>query len=318
RMGGFLGCARSNSPINHIANSVDITSTPEYDFAKPVEGYDYTGTDVGDNYALPGSIAVDNNSGNWSPTPPSSIFDVIKTYTIPGSDILVVHEASASQYDIVDDPRGSGTYSVKDDIPVAATYATDFSVGQIAVASDCQNVSIFQVTDTGAGAGPLKHDDGGTTPGNNNASATSPWAESYGQGAQVTLAETYIYFIGKSPTDNSPALFQVSLDDTGVLGTPVELVPDIENMQIVYGVDTDNDKVPNQYVSAATVDTDGKWGSVVSVRVALITRSDDFIVEQTPATAQVLDLDGVNVTVPLDRRLRREFVQTISLRNMLP
>ncbi|MGH7486744.1 MAG: hypothetical protein ACREMY_14255 [bacterium] len=50
----------------------------------------------------------------------------------------------------------------------------------------------------------------------------------------------------------------------------------------------------------------------------MITRSDDFTVEQTPTTAQVFDLNGVNVTVPLDRRLRREFVQTISLRNMLP
>ncbi|MGH8373254.1 MAG: PilW family protein [Gammaproteobacteria bacterium] len=318
RMGGFMGCARTSNPTNLVKSGTpSVTSDPAYDFGSPVEGYDFTNasvnTQVSGSYQLPTSISVDGSNSDWTPNPPSSLFDKL-SYIIPGSDILVVHEASASQYDIEPNPPGSTNYtqSSASGIPVASTYAATFSVGQLGIIADCKNADVFKVTDTGSGAGPIKY--------------ASTLSRSYGQGSQIASMQTYVFYIGQSPTDKSPALYQVSFDTSGAnagqLGSPVELVPDIENMQVLYGVDTSSDKVANQYVDADTVSAAnaglGEWGSVVTVRIALIARSDDFITDQTPATAQTFNLNGVTVTVPLDRRIRRQFVQTISLRNMLP
>ncbi len=88
-----------------------------------------------------------------------------------------------------------------------------------------------------------------------------------------------------------------------------ELIADVDNMQILYGVDTDNDGAANAYVritDVADIDT------IVAVRVWLLMRSPTASnIEITSAT---YSLAGVNYTYN-DRFVRRLLSTTINLRN---
>lgn len=77
------------------------------------------------------------------------------------------------------------------------------------------------------------------------------------------------------------------------------VVEGIENMQILYGEDTNADGTPNYYVAAGTVGLN--MAQVVSVRISLTART----LENT-------------LTSTGDGRLRRNFTSTIAIRNRLP
>ena len=85
-------------------------------------------------------------------------------------------------------------------------------------------------------------------------------------------------------------------------------VENIEDMQMLYGEDTDDDGIANRYVQA---DQDPEWSNVVAARVALLLRSSDNAA-YTPE--DYVNLAGITVT-PDDQRLRRTFSTTIALRN---
>ena len=88
-----------------------------------------------------------------------------------------------------------------------------------------------------------------------------------------------------------------------------ELVEGVEDMQVLYGIDTDNNRTPNQYVTANIV-TD--WGDVVSAEVRLLLQTlDDNLASQAN---QQYTFNGVTSVSP-DLRLRRTFTNTISIRN---
>jgi len=90
----------------------------------------------------------------------------------------------------------------------------------------------------------------------------------------------------------------------------VELVEGVEDMQIRYGIDSDNDQFANQYVNSAAVPD---FEDVVSIRIMLLVRSiDDFVTE----AAQTYSFNGASTT-PGDRRLRQVFTATVALRNRI-
>jgi type IV pilus assembly protein PilW len=93
--------------------------------------------------------------------------------------------------------------------------------------------------------------------------------------------------------------------------TSNDIVEGIENMKILYGVETDavgsaNYGTPNFYVTANNIpdiDADGTldWQRVVSIRITISVRT----------------IDG-NLTTTGDGRIRRDFISTIAVRNRLP
>ena len=88
-----------------------------------------------------------------------------------------------------------------------------------------------------------------------------------------------------------------------------ELIADVDNIQILYGIDTDNDGSANAYVrinDVADIDT------VVSVRVWLLMRSPTA--SNINITSATYSLAGVNYTYN-DRFVRRVLSTTINLRN---
>ncbi len=107
----------------------------------------------------------------------------------------------------------------------------------------------------------------------------------------ANTTDTIAYSIQNNSSGN-PALFR-STDG----GDPEELVEGIEDLQILYGQDTDNDDVPNYYVDAAGV-TD--MAQAISVRFTLVARTLES-----------------NLTTG-GGRITRNFTTTVTLRNRLP
>jgi type IV pilus assembly protein PilW len=121
--------------------------------------------------------------------------------------------------------------------------------------------------------------------------------------ASVIQLQTVTYSVANGAS-GQPSLFRTEF------GTALELVEGIDDMQILYGVDNDNDQSANQYLSSNNV-TD--FEDVVSIRVMLLVRSIDDFVAEAP---QAYSFNGA-LTTPGDRRLRQVFTTTIALRNRI-
>ncbi|RKZ99294.1 MAG: hypothetical protein DRQ43_00015 [Gammaproteobacteria bacterium] len=101
------------------------------------------------------------------------------------------------------------------------------------------------------------------------------------------------------------SLMRTSLDSTE------EILPDVENMQVLYGIDTDGSPGPDEYLAASAMANN--WDSVVSIKVGLIARSsEEFGMDVGPTSYSLL---GQDITVDSDRRRRKEFTTEVSIRN---
>jgi len=190
--------------------------------------------------------------------------------------------------------------------------ATEIAAGDIVMVANCEQAAVFRVTGTpafGVDTVELQH----AAPGGglfvNTGVSLSNIGRTYQEDALVGRVQSTFFFIaegeglsnildgGGNPT--APlALYQK-------VGTnqPVELVQGIENLQVLYGIDTTDDDLANanEYVTADDLDLfpDPAVTNVVALRVSVTANSVDAVTE-----------DG--------NPLRRTFTKTILLRNANP
>jgi len=100
-------------------------------------------------------------------------------------------------------------------------------------------------------------------------------------------------------------------DATGASGWQ-EIVPGVENMQILYGQDTDGDANANVYGQIGSVNP----LQIVSVRISLLLRSPTDTSQFKNANSYVLN--GVTIPAANDSRVRRVVNFTTNLRNRTP
>ena len=112
--------------------------------------------------------------------------------------------------------------------------------------------------------------------------------------------------------DNAAGVPSLWLWDNGV---NTELVEGVQDMAIQYGIDTDNDDVPNEYKYAGSV-TATEWADVKSVHLELLVRTpeDRVLVESQKYN---FPLDATTPTTPTDRVMRQVFVSTVAVRSRL-
>jgi type IV pilus assembly protein PilW len=121
------------------------------------------------------------------------------------------------------------------------------------------------------------------------------------------------YFLAAG-ADGAGALFCDNTNTVGPLALgPIELASGVENMQVLYGEDTDADGTANRYVTRTNV---GNMDNVVSVRIALLLRSANEVA--TAPDTRTYTLLGTAYNPVDDRRLRRFYTTTIALRNRAP
>jgi len=183
--------------------------------------------------------------------------------------------------------------------------------------TDCVSADLFTATTVSNSSGTV------TISHANNANIDNRLSKAYGPDAEVFGFESVNYFIrdtGRNTSNGNPihALYvqRRTAGTAGAAPTAYELVEGVENMQITYGEDTNNDNNIDRYVDGANVSS---WGDVLSVRVELLLVSDtDNVVSQTgSATAQVVTFAGATVN-NTDGRYRRAITNVFAIRNKLP
>jgi type IV pilus assembly protein PilW len=195
------------------------------------------------------------------------------------------------------------------------------TAGDLLVISDCKRSSLFQVTGYTAATGDIAHAAGSTPAPGNQTAVLSDAGPAFDKDAEVTRLQTIVLFVG---TDNQgrPALRRkLNADPSEVI------VSDVENMQILYGLDTDatSDRVANRYVPAEHVNpvqtprVRPDWQDVVSVRVALLMQSNEEVTGTVDTrTYDLLDEDVSTISSIAhagDRRLRKVVTATVNVRN---
>lgn len=195
---------------------------------------------------------------------------------------------------------------------VIASNPDNLATGDFMMVTDCERADLFKATsvttNVTTGITTITYDNTGNT--SNNLSKV------YLDDAQVMRLNFSTYFINDSGRTNANGNQIYSLWETTQSITR-ELVEGIEDMQIVYGVDTS--AVPNGatnvFQTATVVTNKVNWDKVVSVRIALLASTTaDISAKQAPYT----DLQGNLQSSPGDHRIRRQFVTTVGLRNRTP
>lgn len=234
--------------------------------------------------AVEGNEATGDNS--WTPTKNDSISNAKS-----GSDILTVRKTTGSSIKITAHPGGTPPGSAN----IQVNPGNGLVNGDIIMATDCLTSAVFQVTSNNPDtSGSIAHNTGTGSPGN----VTQALGKNY-TGGWVVPVVTISYFI------SSNALYQKN----AVSNATVELVEGIEDMQILYGVDTTGDGVVTTYEPANAV---GNWNDVLSVKVSLLLRSiEDNL---TADGAQTYRFNDTDFTAD-DRRLRSVYTKTFTLRN---
>ncbi|NWO08514.1 MAG: PilW family protein [Alteromonadaceae bacterium] len=292
-MAGYYGCLMGE-PTDHLKKDSSYYNDELYDFDRAAVGWEASNTGLGKKYTM---TELNAGSGNWTNGSNDTLPAVISNKAIPGTDVLVVGSVSAEQTVEVAGVSGEN---------VKTNGSTDIDKGRIVVVvmGDCSGAERFQKRNNANGNDLTRG--GGSKPGNDNSLAL----HSHTGHSRVYTYHSTGFYIGEGVNDE-PALFRVNLDP-GTSSTPIELVSGVESMQVLYGLKAQNQRAVARYVTANSV-TD--WRDVVSVRVALLMRSGDKVLDEN--SSQTFNLAGTEIDPGTDRRVRLVATTTIGIRNRL-
>ena len=271
RQADFWGCIKDGAQIRSIVNG-------------------YTDTDV---FAT-GVLASDGIASATSGYEPD---------LGPKADSITLQGGGLGGIPVIDTPsiNSASIHIDKLDHPLGDTIQD----GDILLVTDCTEAVLFQVTNTNSSTKTVVHNSGTGTPGNSQQGLgyifeNDATIYNYSGGVRYWL---------RVGTSGEPVLMRGSESDDWKTGGN-ELVEGVENLQILYGEDTDSDGTPNYFVAAdQVVDMD----DVVSVQVHLLVRSLRDNMLDDP---QSINYYGQG-RVANDRYIRKAFTTTIALRNRL-
>jgi len=337
RMSGHFGCA--HGPLNATRNRLDIPDSPLFDASVGLAGLNdmVVGTSKWHSLSAPAEDADEDKK------------------IVPGTDAILMRFMNGDAIPVIPPPgTPPGTPYMQaptDPIWVAANNGR-LNQGDIVLVADCATADLFQVTSENPGvSGNVAHAAGivgspPISPGNKSDSfGDDPVKPKLYEGETETVLVGFTfarYFIGaRDVKTGNICTADCKCDSQRICGLfrkigtgpAQELVSGIENMQILYGVDTDPtpappqlpDYVPNVFVSADTVTAAGGWGKVTSVRIGLLaytlaseTESGEYggVKDSGP-----YDVNGTAVSVDdgnleAKRVKRRVFTTTVAVRNL--
>jgi len=300
RSAGYMACNTTQRQLSIL----NAGPSPVYNFTQALGGYEASNTGPTQAYtAAAAPVAPDASTADWV----SGLDNALAGRVVKNNDVLVVYSTL----------RNAQSVYVTNIVDGAATFVVNAQGGlasnQLVVISDCAKSAVMWVNNV-SGASPnvtINHSAGGW-PGNN----TAAFPVSFAVGSQVAPVDITAFYIGKGQ-DKDGALFAYDLNGGGTFSAN-ELVPDIEAMQVLYGVDTTGTQTVSDYVTADQVPivSPAGFNSVISVKVAVLAASPPGAA--SPTVAKTYNLLGTTVTAPIDSRARQVFELTISLRNTAP
>ena len=273
RMGGFLGCYSLQDDDDNDGDLSDDNPSlhNQLNFTAGVS-YDFIDQPA---------VNATNTAGNWA---------------VP--DTLTIRGAQTGQATITADLNSMNN-------PVIVSANNSFRVDDIVLITNCFSANIFQISSISTDKTTLGHAANAGTPGNSTDTFESsvPVSEYKANSAALYRLQEVTYSIAPSTSGSGePALFRT------LNGTNQELIEGIENMQVMFGIDTDGDGSANRFQESDAV---ANLQQVTAIRLWLVVRSDrDFVLD----AAQTYTINGVDIT-PADQRFRQVFSTTIALRS---
>jgi len=312
RSAGFLGCIQEpETLVRGLTGGWNLI--PEVDVTRPVQAFDSTGVSTWSPSlsTLPRSETVDTNVR-------FADMGIDSRLIAPGTDVLVLRGIRGGGTELAEVLQPDGAPVI-----VATGGETDIAPDDIVMIANCEQAAVVRATDVEiAGDEATLSLDIGVVGGlpsgpgaalyQNSASVVGPTGSvpftlsflgrSYSEDTLVGAIESNFFFIapglGEDQAGDAPlALWQ----KTGT-AAPVELVQGIENLQVLFGIDTTlTDGIPsaNRYVTAGAIGTTADdLRSIVAIRVTVTANSVDAVEDGEP--------------------LRRTFTKTLLVRNANP
>ena len=275
---GYLGCF-SNAPTPVFFTAANGNNIPyEFDLRSGLGGHDATGVGLWapNLTGLPRTIGATNTNVFVAGT------GINTNNIVSGTDVLVIRNTLQQDSEI---RLAQNMLTSRGDISVLVDQnrglaALGFSQGDLAMIHDCEKATIFHATGVTLVATPdplteqvdIAHSLDPTDAWRNSF-LTLAQRNTFEDDANVSAIETHIYFIAPGTGENRSGDVPLSLWKKSGTTAPVELVEGIENLQVLYGVSTDGNGTPNQYLRANQV----VMNNVVTVRVTVIANTIDDV-----------------------------------------
>lgn len=308
RKAGYVGCSPDN-----IKNYVDTSGGGDddiFNLSTGTGGWEYTAsstkpgtTSSGSPYTIPSPFTVTSAVSNWDNSNSVDLHSSLANKVAPGSDVIIIKWAEP-----VPGVTGAKSNNEKN-VTVGTTAPHGFEQGDVVLLSDCNGGDLFTNTST-ADKQLTRGTAAGWEPGN---VAGSGWSQDWEKQTQVMRVQSKAYYIGMG-AGGGPALWRASyhnsVSDSGA-DTVIkeELVEGIENIQFLYGVDSDDDGIIDSYNTAENV----SHAQVASLQMGMIVASDAESL--STAKSRTLNVIGTYIKTPNDRKLRYVFSSTTKLRN---
>lgn len=272
RMAGYSGCVGANNlTINNLVDS-------------PTE-----------DMALDGSTSVtgsDGSGGVFTPAAPTALGGVA---VLANTDILTLRFADPLNIKLqvpMNNPNN----------PLVVGNRYGIAAGDVIIVTDCE-VGDMVMAGASSNAAAITH-----TVANNT---TNDLSKIYTDEATIAKFQSYHYYLkdtGRTTTTGQAinALYQMDIN-----GDEQELAEGVEDMQILYGVDANQDGTADTYSNAATIDAASNWPNVKSVRVNLLLST----VNEVSPSQQAYRYNGTTGINPGNNKLHREWRIHTTLRN---
>ncbi|HEY8570576.1 PilW family protein [Microbulbifer sp.] len=277
RIADYWGCAPDSDSIRNHLDKTDADYTP----------------DVLDDLGKKGVLGING----------ASSLTIGSIAVKEGSDVLYLRGS--------DDACG-GTGRMVPSLTAAALMASqDCNVeeGDVVLLANCQSGELMTITQVQGGGGgnsdkkTLVHNTGNNPVPGRIDNATKTLQREYGADARILVPYSRSFFVGQNVTGG------LSLFMRQNFGNAQELIPGIEDMQLLGGRDADNDDVVDVWEPMSMVETDME--QVLAIKVELLVSSDDRV---NADDAKLTNIDGLEKEY-VDGKLRKVYLSSAKIRN---
>ena len=271
QMAGFYGCI-SQSVNSQIVNTLN---TPQDDFR-----WNFLQSIFASEYSA---------TQQWSPPLDRSL----KNSDVYQSDVLTIRYADRQAFSLA-------KHNTKN-APLITAQKNNLRHHDYGLVSDCTSGSIFQKTNTSTGSLSIAHKVG-ISSSKYVGNAIDDLGRTYSQTAKVRRLYSISYYIAKK-TARIPALYRKD----GARRAE-EVISGISDMQLSFGIDSNNDGIVDSDLSAAQIQAGKHWQHIGLIKLAITAKAYK---EQVLTGDEVaLYNDGTEIQYQLQA--------SIALRNNLP
>lgn len=285
REAGYSGCrAVEQLHIQVIADA----PTPSYSTQNIVSGNEAT------------------SSTSWAP----ALVSDLDADVSPETDTISLQKGGSCGATLV----GKLTVS-QANIQIPADNSCDISAGDVLMLTDCEDAHIFRASSASSGSPQTIAHAANQNSGNHfclnqagvgTGSCGDNNAKLYGADSELLTFSSLTYYISIGASGGR-ALFVY--DST--TGSKTELVEGVENMQVKYGVDSNNNDTVDNYQTAEAINTASNWDKVLSADVSLLLKTPK---DNLTTAQQTFTYNGAVINAA-DKRLYHVYSTIINIRN---